>query len=82
MAPASGGCDTIFGMASNVNSCNSNALMVKKHMVELICHCFEYTREDIEQDFIENGRSTVMEKITIEKKMGTCECAARNPSGR
>lgn len=56
--------------------------MVKKHMVELICHCFEYTREDIEQDFIENGRSTVMEKITIEKKMGTCECAARNPSGR
>lgn len=51
-------------------------------MHDLICYCFEYTSEDIKEDFIVNGRSLIMEKIMAEKKMGTCECAAKNPSGK
>jgi len=51
-------------------------------MRDLICYCFDYTDEDIRQDFIRNGRSTIMEKIEAEKKMGTCQCATRNPGGR
>jgi hypothetical protein len=48
----------------------------------LICYCFEYTREDIEQDILENGRSKIMEKIKAEKKLGACQCATLNPKGR
>lgn len=51
-------------------------------MVDLICYCFKFTREDIAQDFIKHGRSTIMEKISKEKQMGTCECTTKNPSGR
>jgi len=47
-----------------------------------MCYCFEYTKGDIEQDFIKNGKSLIMEKITVEKKTGGCDCANKNPKGR
>jgi len=51
-------------------------------MDRLVCCCFEYTSEDIKQDFLENGRSFIMEKITAEKRLGQCRCASLNPKGR
>ena len=51
-------------------------------MRDLICYCFEYTSEDIKEDFIAHGRSLIMEKIMAEKKMGTCECATKNPKSK
>jgi hypothetical protein len=48
----------------------------------LICYCFEYTKDDIEQDFTKNGRSLIMEKIAAEKRAGGCDCATKNPKGR
>jgi len=51
-------------------------------MNDLVCYCFEYTRDMIEQDFIENGRSLIMEKIAAEKRTGGCDCATKNPKGR
>jgi cation transport ATPase len=59
------------------------SLETRDHRMEdLICYCFEYTKADIEQDFIANGRSLIMEKIAAEKKSGTCDCANKNPKGR
>ncbi len=49
---------------------------------DLICYCFEYTKDDIEQDYIKNGRSLIMEKIAVEKKTGKCDCVNKNPKGR
>ena len=51
-------------------------------MSDLICYCFRYTVEDIERDINESGRSLIMEKIMVEKKLGSCECATKNPKGR
>jgi len=51
-------------------------------MDDLICYCFEYTTGDIEQDYINNGRSLILEKIAAEKKTGGCDCAIKNPKGR
>lgn len=51
-------------------------------MNDLVCYCFEYTRDAIEQDYIKNGRSLIMEKIAAEKKRGGCDCANKNPKGR
>jgi hypothetical protein len=49
---------------------------------DLVCYCFNYTRKDIEKDYVANSRSTIFEKITIEKKTGGCDCATKNPRGR
>jgi hypothetical protein len=49
---------------------------------EFICYCFEYTAEDIRRDYLKNGRSTIMEKIQVEKKFGNCQCSVKNPKGR
>jgi len=51
-------------------------------MSALICYCFEYTHENIKQDFIVNGRSLIMERIMAAKKMGACQCATKNPRGQ
>jgi len=49
---------------------------------DLVCHCFQYTRKQIEEDWLQNGRSTILEKIAREKKAGGCDCANKNPKGR
>lgn len=50
---------------------------------DLVCHCFGYTRKDIEQDWqSQEGRSMIFEKILSEKKSGGCDCAHKNPKGR
>lgn len=51
-------------------------------MAELICYCFDYSVDDIEQDYLENGKSTIMEKIQMEKKFGNCRCTIKNPKGK
>jgi len=49
---------------------------------DLICYCFQYTKEQIQKDYLNNGQSTILERITREKKAGGCECAQKNPKGR
>ena len=49
---------------------------------ELVCHCFGYSRQEIREDAVTHGRSTIMEKIMAESKAGTCRCMASNPKGR
>lgn len=51
-------------------------------MDTLVCYCFGYTAAAIEQDVVENKRSTFLERIMAEKKSGGCQCAAKNPNGR
>jgi hypothetical protein len=51
-------------------------------MKELICYCFGYSAADIEKDVLDNGRSTILERIMNEKKAGGCHCADKNPKGR
>lgn len=36
---------------------------------ELICYCFGYSAVDIERDILNNGRSTIIERILDEKKL-------------
>ena len=49
---------------------------------DLVCYCFQYTRKQIEGDFLENGRSMILEKIAREKKAGGCDCPRKNPKKR
>jgi len=55
----------------------------EEHQIkDLICYCFQYTRHDIKQDLMKNGRSLIMERIMKEKKTGGCDCKNLNPKGR
>ena len=49
---------------------------------DLVCFCFGYTKNDIEQDYIKNGQSAILSKIASEKKAGGCDCTNINPKGR
>ncbi len=49
---------------------------------DLVCYCFRITKRQIEEDFIRNGRSLVLDKIKEAKKEGGCDCARLNPRGR
>lgn len=50
-------------------------------MDKLICSCFNYTESDIVRDVMEQGKSTIVERIKTEKKSGGCECKTKNPEG-
>ena len=49
---------------------------------DLVCYCFQYTKRQIENDYINNGKSMILKKIALEKKNGGCDCATKNPKGR
>jgi hypothetical protein len=49
---------------------------------DLVCYCFKYKKKDIENDYLKNIRSTIYEKIKLEKSTGRCNCATKNPKGK
>jgi len=49
---------------------------------DLVCYCFEYSAEDIQEDVKANGgRSLILEEIVAAKRAGRCQCAASHPEG-
>jgi len=53
-----------------------------EHDSEIICYCFGYSVEDIRDDLLRHGRSTILERIQREKKANRCNCVTKNPKGR
>jgi hypothetical protein len=52
-------------------------------MNDLVCYCFEYYADDIQEDVkANNGHSTILEEIVAAKKTGGCQCATTHPEGR
>ncbi len=52
-------------------------------MAQIICYCFEYSAEDIQQDVRKHqGRSTILEQIITAKKQSGCHCETRHPEKR
>ena len=49
---------------------------------DLVCYCFLYRRQDIEDELKASGDTTIFERITVELKAGSCACEVRNPSGK
>lgn len=49
---------------------------------DMVCYCFQFTRRQIEDDYIANDKSLIIEKIASAKKQGGCDCAQNNPRGR
>lgn len=49
---------------------------------DLVCHCFQYTRRDIEEDYKTYGESKILQKIKDEKRNNSCNCEVKNPKKR
>ena len=49
---------------------------------ELVCFCFHYTRQEIEQEYRIHNHSTILDSIVLAKKTGGCDCMRLNPRGR
>jgi len=49
---------------------------------DLVCYCFLYSRQDIEDELSTSGETTIFDRITAEVKAGNCACEVRNPSGK
>ena len=47
-----------------------------------VCYCFGFSRQDIWDEILRTGKSTVIERIAEEVKAGHCACEVRNPSGK
>lgn len=52
-------------------------------MAEKICYCFDLTDADIVADMQQNdGRSTIIERITKAKQASECRCVELHPEKR
>jgi hypothetical protein len=49
---------------------------------QLVCYCFNHTREDIRADFQASGVSTIEQSIRTAIDAGHCSCEVMNPNGR
>ncbi len=47
-----------------------------------LCHCFGFTRQDIEHEAATTGVSTIAEQIRREVGAAKCACEVKNPSGK
>lgn len=46
-----------------------------------VCYCFGWTPEKIRAELVETGRSTVIDQIKAQVKVGNCYCEVTNPQG-
>ncbi len=49
---------------------------------DLVCYCFLYRRQEIEDELRASGETTIFDRITAGVKAGNCACEVRNPSGQ
>lgn len=50
---------------------------------EMVCYCFNYRAKDIINDVLANeGRSTIIDRISREKREGGCRCSVVHPEKR
>ena len=49
---------------------------------DLVCYCFLYSRQDLEDELKASGDTTIFQRISAEVKAGNCACEVRNPSGK
>ena len=49
---------------------------------DLVCYCFLYSRQEIEDELRASGETTIFDRITAGVKADNCACEVRNPSGQ
>ena len=51
-------------------------------MAEMLCYCFEFTREQMAREVAATGDSTIPDLVIDRCRRGLQSCEVKNPSGR
>ena len=46
-----------------------------------VCYCFDWTTDDIEQEILRTGTTTIPDRIKQKIRQGFCQCETMNPQG-
>lgn len=49
---------------------------------QMVCYCFEHTKDAIQADFQAYGESRIEAAIRAEVNSGSCSCESKNPKGK
>jgi len=71
-----------YGIFPSISTLKEYNLKKDNAVMNLICYCFGFSADDIKNDYLENDKSTILEKIQREKRFGNCQCATKNPKGK
>lgn len=80
-------CATLYFFDNGMGAISKDEVNVRVGFKEaaapqLVCYCYEHTREAIQADFSEHGESTIELQIRQEVESGSCSCEMKNPTGR
>ena len=48
---------------------------------QMVCYCYEHTKDEIQEDFEANGESRIEARIREEVTADSCSCQFKNPKG-
>ncbi len=49
---------------------------------QMVCYCFEHTKDAIQEDFKAHGESRIEARIREKVTAGSCSCEVKNPKGK
>lgn len=80
-------CTTLYFFDNGIGAISKDEVNVRVGFKEaaapqLVCYCYEHTKEVIQADFREHGESTIERQIRQEVELGACSCEMKNPTGR
>jgi len=83
---ASVACQIVYYSADTFQTFAREDLTVRVGVKEVsaprpLCYCFDHSAESIREDWVQTGKSTILESIKAEVKAGNCRCEMTNPSG-
>lgn len=83
---ASPDCDLVYFSADGSQSFVRSDLAVRVGVKERsaprpLCYCFGHSAESIREEWVQTGKSTVLDGIKAKVKAGACHCEVTNPGG-
>ena len=78
--------DTLYFFDSGLDVISKDEAKVRVGFKEtaapqMVCYCFEHTKDEIQEDFKAHGESRIEASIREKVTAGSCSCEVMNPKG-
>ena len=65
--------------SNHLDSCvTTKAVPIK----DMVCYCFQHTKQNIKDDYLTHGKSTIEMDVRQKVKEKLCTCEESNPTGK
>ena len=80
-------CSTLYFFGSGIEAISRDEINVPagfkaSGVPQLVCYCYEHTREEIQEEYRSYGESAIEASIREKVNAGSCSCEVNNPTGR